>query len=60
MVWQKTDSNKIQTVHKKLAKYLPDYEIKEWNEDNYNIACIPFSKEAYEVKNMLMSATMHD
>lgn len=30
-------------------KYLPDYEIKEWNESNYDVNCIPFSKEAYEV-----------
>ncbi len=26
----------------------PDYEITEWNEDNFDIACIPFVKEAYE------------
>lgn len=31
-------------------KYLPDYEIKEWNEDNYDVNCIPFSSEAYGVK----------
>ena len=30
-------------------KILPDYEIKEWNEDNYDVNCIPFSKEAYEI-----------
>ncbi|WP_431425346.1 glycosyltransferase family 32 protein [Bacteroides hominis] len=30
-------------------KHFPNYEIKEWNENNYDINCIPFSKEAYEV-----------
>ncbi|MDY4758899.1 MAG: glycosyltransferase, partial [Bacteroidaceae bacterium] len=31
-------------------KNLPDYEIKEWNEDNFNVNIIPYTKEAYEVK----------
>lgn len=31
-------------------KYLPDYEIKEWNEDNFDINIIPYTKEAYEAK----------
>lgn len=31
-------------------KFLPNYEIKEWNEDNFDVNCIPFIKEAYEVK----------
>ena len=31
-------------------KFLPDYKIKEWNEDNYDVNCIPFSKEAYKAK----------
>ena len=30
-------------------KFLPNYEIKEWNEDNYDVNCIPFSAEAYSV-----------
>lgn len=30
-------------------KYLPDYEIKRWDESNYDVNCITFSKEAYEV-----------
>lgn len=30
--------------------YLPDCEIKEWNEQNYDVDCIPFSKEAYGAK----------
>ena len=31
-------------------KYFPDYEIKEWNEDNFDINSIPYTKEAYEAK----------
>ena len=31
-------------------KYLPDYEIKEWNEDNFDVNIIPYTREAYEVK----------
>lgn len=29
-------------------RFCPDYEITEWNEDNFDINCIPFVKEAYE------------
>lgn len=28
-------------------KYLPEYEIKEWNENNFNVNKIPYIKEAY-------------
>ena len=31
-------------------KYLPDYEIVEWNEDNFNVNCCDYVKEAYESK----------
>ena len=31
-------------------KYLPDYEIKEWNEDNFDVNIIPYTQEAYKVK----------
>lgn len=31
-------------------KYLPDYEIKEWNEDNFDVNIIQYTKEAYEAK----------
>lgn len=41
---------KYQQYIKSWKKFLPNYEIKEWNENNYDINCIPFSKEAYEVK----------
>ena len=28
-------------------KFLPDYEIKEWNEDNFDVNIIPYTKDAY-------------
>lgn len=31
-------------------KYLPDYEIKEWNEDNFDVNTIPYTAEAYKAK----------
>lgn len=31
-------------------KYLPDYEIKEWNETNFDVNVIPFTAEAYKLK----------
>lgn len=31
-------------------KHFPDYEIKEWNEDNFNVNIIPYTAEAYRAK----------
>jgi hypothetical protein len=31
-------------------KYFPDYEIKEWNESNYDVHKIPYIDEAYKAK----------
>lgn len=31
-------------------KYLPNYEIKEWNEDNFDVNIIPYTRQAYEAK----------
>lgn len=31
-------------------KYFPDYEIKEWNESNFDVNIIPYTQEAYEMK----------
>lgn len=31
-------------------KYLPNYEIKEWNEDNFDVNIIPYTAEAYKAK----------
>lgn len=30
------------------SKYLPDYEIKEWNEDNFDLDKYPYVREAYD------------
>ena len=29
---------------------MPDYEIKEWNEDNFDVNIIPYTAEAYQAK----------
>ena len=31
-------------------KYFPDYEIKEWNESNFDLDCCDYVKEAYQAK----------
>ena len=31
-------------------KFFPDYEIKEWNEDNFDVNIIPYTREAYQAK----------
>lgn len=31
-------------------KYCPDYEIKEWNERNFDFSCCAYAKEAYDAK----------
>lgn len=31
-------------------KYCPDYEIKEWNEDNFDLDLFPYVREAYDNK----------
>ena len=31
-------------------KFFPDYEIKEWNESNFDLACCDYVKEAYQSK----------
>ncbi len=35
---------------KSWKKHLPDYEIIEWNEDNFDINSTPWTKQAYESK----------
>ena len=29
-------------------KHLPEYEIKEWNEDNFDLDMFPYDREAYD------------
>lgn len=31
-------------------RFLPEYEIKEWNEDNFDVNIIPYTAEAYKAK----------
>ncbi len=31
-------------------KYMPDWEYKLWNEDNFDVNAVPYTKEAYEAK----------
>ncbi len=31
-------------------KFCPDYDIKEWNEDNFDVTCCKYVREAYEAK----------
>lgn len=31
-------------------KYMPEYEYKLWNEDNFDVNFIPYTKEAYEAR----------
>lgn len=31
-------------------KYMPDWEYKLWNEDNFDVNCTAYSREAYEAK----------
>ena len=37
-------------------KYLPDYEIIEWNESNYNVRKIPYISQAYDAKKYAKEA----
>ena len=31
-------------------KYMPDWEIKEWNESNYDVQCCRYVEQAYKAK----------
>lgn len=31
-------------------RFMPDYEYKLWNEDNFDVTAVPYTKEAYEAK----------
>lgn len=43
-------SKLIKKCIKSWKKHCPDYEIIEWNEDNFDINCCDYVKEAYEAK----------
>lgn len=40
----------IRKCLKTWRKVMPDYEIKEWNEDNFDVNALPFVRQAYEEK----------
>ena len=31
-------------------QFFPEYEIREWNEDNFDVACIPYTAQAYQAE----------
>lgn len=43
-------NQKIKECMESWKKYLPDYEFIEWSEDNFDINCNRYVKEAYESK----------
>ena len=40
----------VEDCIKTWKKFLPDYEIKQWDESNFDVNSFPFVKEAYEKK----------
>ncbi len=43
-------SEKIKACIASWKKYLPDYEIVEWNEDNFDLSSNLYVKQAYDSK----------
>ena len=43
-------SSLIEKCIESWKKYCPDYEIIEWNEDNFDVHCCKYVEEAYEAK----------
>lgn len=41
-------------------KYFQEYNIIEWNEDNFDVNMIPYTREAYKDKNTLSSVILPD
>lgn len=52
-VWlgNKPKPRKIQKCIASWHSFCPDYEIKEWNETNFDVNSHPFVKQAYEANN---------
>lgn len=42
-------SNALQCIES-WKRFFPDYEIKEWNESNFDIHAIPYTQQAYDAK----------
>lgn len=47
---KKEKPNDVKKYIESWKQYYPDFIIKEWNEDNFNINLMPFVKEAYQRK----------
>lgn len=43
-------SDLIKNCIKSWKKYLPDWKFKEWNEENYDVNKIPYTRDAYKEK----------
>lgn len=41
-------NERVQKCIESWKKYLPDYEIIEWNEDNFDVGMCDFTRKAYE------------
>ncbi|EKC68105.1 glycosyltransferase, partial [human gut metagenome] len=50
LVWRKKLPKSVEDCIKTWKKFLPDYEIKQWDESNFDVNSFPFVKEAYESK----------
>lgn len=35
-----------------MEKFMPEFDIIEWNESNFDINALQYTKQAYEMKNM--------
>ncbi len=40
----------IQKCMASWKQYCPDWEIREWNEENFDVSAMPYTQEAYEAK----------
>ena len=40
----------VQKCMESWRKYCPDWEIREWNESNFDVSCCDYVREAYEAK----------
>ena len=47
---EKQLSNEEYNCIQSWKRFCPDYEIKEWNETNFDINCCDYAKEAYQAK----------
>lgn len=56
LVWPWTDVPIRATMHKIMEKYHPEYEIMEWNEDNFDLNMYPYALEAYKERKFAFTA----